>query len=81
MSIIVLYSRNFERMLIQSGKELNVMVNPMDPVFNVTLQRNVRIDAIEKDVENFLNRAKKFAPPMELVVVVIPDYPPGIYGK
>ncbi|VVC24908.1 Hypothetical protein CINCED_3A021441 [Cinara cedri] len=72
--------KNFERMIIQSGRDLNVMVNPMDPVFSMTLQKHIRIDSIEKDVQNFLNRAKKFVPPMELVVVIIPDYPQGIYA-
>lgn len=81
MTIIVLYSRHFERMLIQTGRELNVMVNQMDPVFNMGLPRNAPTDAIEKDVQKFLNQTKQLVPPIELVVVVIPDYPPRIYGK
>lgn len=80
-SIILLYSRNFERMLIQSGKDLNVCVNFMDPVQNLGIPKYGRIETIEREVKVFLNSTKSLTPPMELVVVVIPDYPPGIYGK
>ncbi|VVC41898.1 Argonaute linker 2 domain,Ribonuclease H-like domain,PAZ domain,Piwi domain,Argonaute, linker 1 [Cinara cedri] len=72
--------KNFERMLIQSGKELNVMINPMDPEFNVIFNKNESIKAIEKYVQKCLIKVKNCVPPMELVMVVIPDYPQGIYA-
>lgn len=53
----------------------------MDPVQNVIIPKYGRVDSIEKEVKSFLNTTKALSPPMELVVVVIPDYPPGIYGK
>jgi len=69
----------FEGCLINSGKNLNVNVNRPYPVKNVPIQRHWRLNYIQKEVTTVFNWAKKES--VELVVVIIPDYPPGVYGK
>jgi len=71
--------KNFERTLISSGSSLNVSVNPMDPpINNGGVQRNARLSEIKTLVGNIFTKLK--ANNVELVVVIIPDYPPGIYA-
>lgn len=72
------YFRNFEDALIKCGKDLDVNVCKMDPVYNYFIQRNYRPNDILKEVTNFFNKLKDV---VELIVVIIPDYPAGIYGK
>jgi histidinol-phosphate/aromatic aminotransferase/cobyric acid decarboxylase-like protein len=57
---------------------LNVKVKPMVPGINLTFQRGVRLGDVQKDVTKTLNNLKG---KVDLVVVVIPDNPSGIYGK
>lgn len=80
-SSVLLYYRNFEKLLIQSGKDLNVAVEPMFFPYNLHIQKYDRIESIEESLNNFLMSQKVLNPPVELVVVIIPDYPQGIYGK
>lgn len=56
---------------------LNVNVQPMSPAINLTFNRS-RLDDIQKDVTKNLNSLKG---KVDLVVVVIPDNPHGVYGK
>ncbi|XP_026820735.1 protein argonaute-2-like [Rhopalosiphum maidis] len=70
--------KNFERTLIASGNSLNVSVNPMNPPINNVVQRNARLSEIKTLVGNLFTKLK--ANNVELVVVIIPDYPPGIYA-
>lgn len=65
--------------MIRSGTDLNVTVRPMYPVKNYLLRRNCRLNDVQVEVTNFFNKAK--ADGMELIVVIIPDGPTGIYGK
>ncbi|XP_050439319.1 protein argonaute-2-like [Adelges cooleyi] len=69
--------QDFERCLMQSGRELNVNINRMAPVFNVTIQRHWRVNDIEREVTFFFNKQKHN---MDLIVVIIPDFPPGVYA-
>lgn len=80
-SNVLLYYRHFESLLIQSGRELNVAVDPVYFPYNVPLHKYERIETVELVINNFLKNQKSLNPPIELVVVIIPDYPPGIYGK
>lgn len=50
----------------------------MAPAINLTYNRGVRIDDIQKDVTKHLNNLKG---KVDLVVVIIPDFPAGVYGK
>lgn len=50
----------------------------MVPGINLTYPRGVRLDDVRKDVTKTLNNLKG---KVDLVVVVIPDNPSGIYGK
>ncbi|CAH1737621.1 unnamed protein product [Aphis gossypii] len=70
--------KNLERNLIMSGKELNVVVNPMDPPINCLLQRNMRVAEIKTLVGNNFRKLKQVN--TELIVVIIPDAPAGVYG-
>lgn len=65
-------------MLIDSGRELNVAVGPMNPVFNNFIQRNMRPNEITQIVAAYFEQQKTL---VDLIVVIIPDFPPGIYGK
>ncbi|XP_025198780.1 protein argonaute-2-like [Melanaphis sacchari] len=68
----------FEGLLISSGKNLNVTVNSMDPVMNCIVQRNGRISEINTLIGNKFTMLK--SQKVELVVVIIPDCPTGIYA-
>lgn len=63
---------------MNSGKELNVIVNSMNPVYNCFIQRHWRLNDIHREVTTILNKA---IGTIELVVVIIPDYPSNVYGK
>lgn len=73
-----LYCRHFEKYLVNSGKELNVIVNPMNPVINCFINRHWRLNDIQREITHILNKANGV---VELVVVIIPDYPTNVYGK
>lgn len=60
-----------------SGRNLNVIVSPMDPAHNCPIQRHWRLQDIQREVTNFFTAKSN----VELIVVIIPDYPPGVYGK
>lgn len=62
-----------------SGKDLNVVVNPMDPPINCLLQRNMRVGEIKTLVGNNFRKLKQVN--TDLIVVIIPDSPAGVYGK
>lgn len=64
---------------MMSARDLNVVINPMDPVINCFLPRNNSLSELKNLMGNLF--AKQKACDTELIVVVIPDYPPGIYGK
>lgn len=70
--------KNLERNLMMSGKDLNVVVNPMDPPINCLLQRNMRVAEIKTLVGNNFRKLKQVN--TELIVVIIPDSPAGVYG-
>lgn len=63
---------------MMSARDLNVTISPMDPVINNFLSRNNLAD-LKSSIGNIFSQQK--ANGTELVVVVIPDYPPGVYGK
>lgn len=71
--------RNLEKSLMASSRELNVFLSPMEHPMNRPIERHWRLNDIGREVTNFFMKAK--ADKMELVVVVIPDYPAGVYGK
>lgn len=64
---------------MMSGRDLNVNVSPMDPVINCFLQRNCRMDEVKASVGSVFTKQK--ACNTDLIVVVIPDNPSGVYGK
>lgn len=68
----------FEKCLIESGRELNVQVNPMNPVISDFINRNVRPNEISQKVANYFEKLKNN---VDLIVVIIPDFPSGVYGK
>jgi len=51
----------------------------MDPPINHSVLRNARLSEIKTLIGNLFTKLK--ANNVELVVVIIPDYPPGIYGE
>lgn len=59
------------------GRDLNVIISPMNPAHNISIQRNWRINDIQNEVVSFFNKQKNN---VELIVVIIPDSPPGVYG-
>lgn len=65
-------------MLVDSGRELNVAVGPMNPVISDFIQRNMRPNEITQRVATYFDQQKAL---VDLIVVIIPDFPPGIYGK
>ncbi|XP_050530868.1 protein argonaute-2-like isoform X2 [Daktulosphaira vitifoliae] len=69
--------KNFEKDLIKEGRDLNVIISPMNPVQNSPIQRNWRMSDIQNEVLNFFNKQKNN---IELIVVIIPDSPPGVYA-
>nr|QEI10611.1 argonaute 2 X2 [Myzus persicae] len=71
--------KNFEKSLMMSARDLNVVINPMDPVINCFLPRNNSLSELKNLMGNLF--AKQKACDTELIVVVIPDYPPGIYAS
>lgn len=73
------FFRNFEKILIMSGKDLNVNVNQISHICPYNIPRNGHLSEIQKEVTKLFNNFK--AKSFELIVVIIPDYPPGIYGK
>ncbi|VVC42413.1 Hypothetical protein CINCED_3A015370 [Cinara cedri] len=73
--------KNFEVLLMQSGRELNVPVNPMDSIHNLSFSKFENVDIIEREITTVLKKLMaKNIPPIELIVVIIPDYPIGIYA-
>jgi len=63
---------------MMSARDLNVNISPMDPVINSFLSRNNLAD-LKSSIGDIFSKQKAFG--TELIVVVIPDYPPGVYGK
>lgn len=78
-SLFFFYFRNFESCLINSGKGLNVAVSPMYPVISCVIERRWHAHDIQKEIIGIFNKIKNEN--FELVVVVIPDFPSGIYGN
>jgi len=77
-NLLLFYFRDFEKSLLMSARDLNVVINPMDPVINRLLPRSSLAD-IKTSIGNVFTEQK--ACNTELIVVVIPDYPAGIYGE
>lgn len=50
----------------------------MDPIITITLDRFCRLPEIESKVSEVLKSTKQNN--VDLVVVIIPDFPPGVYG-
>lgn len=69
--------KNFEKSLMMSGKDLNVVINAMDPVINCFVSRQ-NLAEIKSSVMNIFIKQKALK--TDLIVVVIPDYPVGIYA-
>lgn len=65
-------------MLSDCGKNLNVTVSKMKPILNYIIPRGCRFPDIGKQVTNLFNSQKNL---VDLIVVVIPDFPSGLYGK
>jgi len=63
---------------MMSAKDLNVIINPMDPVINCFMPRS-SLSEIKTAIGIIFTKQK--ACNTELIVVVIPDYPQGIYGE
>lgn len=63
---------------MMSARDLNVIINPMDPVISCFLPRSSLAD-IKIAIGSVFTKQK--ACNTELIVVVIPDYPAGIYGE
>jgi len=77
--LLLFYSRNFEKSLMTSARQLlNVIINPMDPVINCFLSRS-SLAEIKTSIGIIFTKQK--ACNTELIAVVIPDYPDGIYGE
>jgi len=63
---------------MMSARDLNVVISPMDPVINCFLSRNNLAD-LKSSIGTIFSQQK--ACNTELIVVVIPDFPAGVYGK
>ncbi|KAL4119324.1 hypothetical protein QTP88_012145 [Uroleucon formosanum] len=70
--------KNFEKSLMMSARDLNVIINPMDPVINCFLPRSSLAD-IKITIGSVFTKQK--ACNTELIVVIIPEYPAGIYAS
>ncbi|XP_050438585.1 protein argonaute-3-like isoform X2 [Adelges cooleyi] len=67
----------FEKRLRGSGQSVNVDISPMAPPFNIPIKQKSHINKIERKVTNFFNKQKHI---MELIVVIIPEFPAGVYA-
>jgi eukaryotic translation initiation factor 2C len=70
--------KNFEKSLMMSAKDLNVIINPMDPVINCFMPRG-SLAEIKSSIGSIFTKQKALN--TELIVVVIPDYPIGVYAS
>lgn len=64
---------------MMSARDLNIGLGPMDPVINCFMSRNNNLVELKNLIGNVFSKQK--ALDTELIVVVIPDYPAGVYGK
>ncbi|VVC34538.1 Piwi domain,Ribonuclease H-like domain,PAZ domain,Protein argonaute, N-terminal [Cinara cedri] len=71
--------KQFEKMLIRSGEQYNLMISPMKPVVTIALEKHAIHDYADV-FRRFLNEAKEFVCRLEIVIVVIPDHPQGMYA-
>ncbi|VVC37415.1 Argonaute linker 2 domain,Ribonuclease H-like domain,PAZ domain,Piwi domain,Argonaute, linker 1 [Cinara cedri] len=71
--------KHFEQMLMQNSRELNMLVSSMVQVYNYSTRRNADIDDIQEEITNFLKKMRSVQPPIEIVVVIMPDFPNGVY--
>ncbi|XP_027849145.2 protein argonaute-2-like isoform X2 [Aphis gossypii] len=76
--INIISIRNFEKMLITTGKDLNVTINSMNPVINCFLPRNFNLDEFKATIESIFTKLK--ACNTEIIFVVIPEIQTGVYG-
>ncbi|XP_025202202.1 protein argonaute-2-like [Melanaphis sacchari] len=76
--ISITHIKNFEENLIKSGKDLNVAINPMDPVINNFSSKNFEEDELKSTIEKIFKKLK--ACNTEIVFVVIPDFQVGVYA-
>lgn len=51
----------------------------MNPVINYFLPKHCRLDDLKTTVQSIFTKLK--AHNIELIIVVIPDIPTGVYGK
>jgi len=73
------YFRNFEKFLISSGRDLNVVINPLLHISNQVIRRHSHLRDVQTGVTTYFNKAK--ADGIELIIVIIPENPTGVYGK
>ncbi|KAF0756787.1 protein argonaute-2-like, partial [Aphis craccivora] len=76
--INIISIRNFEKILMTTGKDLNVTINPMNPVVNCFLPRNFNLDEFKATIESIFKKLK--ACNTEIIFVVIPEIQTGVYG-
>lgn len=67
--------------MIESGRELNVKVEPNPFIYASPISKRDHIDVIENNLKTYFAKQKSLDPPIELIVVIFPEYPSGIYGK
>lgn len=70
--------RNFEKSLITSGKELNILIHPINRVYDCFSKSNSYLCDIQSKVINFFREMKNR---VDLIVVIIPENNFGLYGK
>ncbi|KAF0766388.1 protein argonaute-2-like [Aphis craccivora] len=70
--------KNFEKMLILSGKDLNVTIEPMNHVISLFIPRKFNLDEYKAKVESIFTKLK--ACNTEIIFVIFPEFPTGVYG-
>ncbi|CAH1731499.1 unnamed protein product [Aphis gossypii] len=70
--------KNFEKMLMSSGKDLNVTIDPMNRAINLFIPRTFNLDEYKTKVESIFAKLKAYD--TEIIFVIFPEFPKGVYG-
>jgi len=62
-----------------SGKDLNITIDPMSHVVNYFIPKKFNLDEFKAKVESIFAKLK--ACNTEIIFVIFPEFPTGVYGK
>jgi len=62
-----------------SGKDLNVAIDPMSRAINLFIPRTFNLDEHKTKVENIFAKLKAYN--TEIIFVIFPEFPKGVYSK